>query len=156
MKRLLIIITMMLAVLPVRADHIRVRLFSSNSVSTLNVSFDLGSYNLYADNDTLLEDMVGEGRSVLIRAEKNGLRVSVNEDNYGIFKKVRLEATDTACILCLNPEGCKQRTYEGDLEVTPMARVRDIHRRRGAKRNIRPAERHLPYTGHHQPYLGFA
>ena len=121
MKRLLIIITMMLAVLPVRADHIRVRLFSSNSVSTLNVSFDLGSYNLYADNDTLLEDMVGEGRSVLIRAEKNGLRVSVNEDNYGIFKKVRLEATDTACILCLNPEGCKQRTYEGDLEVTPMA-----------------------------------
>ena len=81
MKRLLIIITMMLAVLPVRADHIRVRLFSSNSVSTLNVSFDLGSYNLYADNDTLLEDMVGEGRPVLKRAEKNGVHVSANEDN---------------------------------------------------------------------------
>jgi stage II sporulation protein D len=28
---------------------------------------------------------------------------------------------DTACILCLNPEGCKQRTYEGNLEVKPAA-----------------------------------
>ena len=131
MKRLLLILTLILAALPVRADHIRVRLFSTNSISTLNVSFDLGSYNLYADNDTLLEDMVGEGRSVLIRAVKNGLHVSVNEDDYGTFKKVRLAATDTACILCLNPAGdrdgsganstAKQRTYEGDIEITPMA-----------------------------------
>ena len=54
MKRLLLILTLILAVLPVRADHIRVRLFSTNSISTLNISFDLGNYNLYADNDTLL------------------------------------------------------------------------------------------------------
>ena len=121
MKRLLLILTLILAVMPVRADHIRVRLFSTNSISTLNISFDLGNYNLYADNDTLLEDMVGEGRSVLIRAQKNGLHVSVNEDDYGTFKKVRLVATDTACIICLNPEGCKQRTYEGNLEITPLA-----------------------------------
>ena len=117
MKRLLIIITLMLVVLPVRADHIRVRLFSTNSISTLNVSFDLGRYNLFGD-DNMIEPLVGEGRSVLIRSEKGGLHVSVNGDDYGLFKKVRLEATDTACILCLNPEGCKQRTYEGDLEVT--------------------------------------
>jgi len=121
MKHLLLILTLILAVLPVRADHIRVRLFSTNSISTLNVSFDLGSYNLYADNDSLLEDMIGEGRSVLIRAQKNGLHVSVNENDYGIFKKVRLEATDTACILCLNPEGCKQRTYEGNIEVSTLS-----------------------------------
>ena len=120
MKRLLLIITLMLVVLPSRADHIRVRLFSTNSISTLNVSFDLGSYNLYGD-DTMIESLVGEGRSVLIRSEKDGLHVSVNGDDYGLFKKVRLEATDTACILCLNPEGCKQRTYEGDLEVTQMS-----------------------------------
>ena len=120
MKRLLLIITLMLVVLPSRADHIRVRLFSTNSISTLNVSFDLGSYNLYGD-DTVIESLVGEGRSVLIRSEKGGLHVSVNGDDYGLFKKVRLEATDTACILCLNPEGCKQRTYEGDLEVTQMS-----------------------------------
>lgn len=120
MKRLLIIIVLLIAVTQVRAEHVRVRLFSANSVNALNVSFDLGSYNLYADNDTLLEEMVGEGRSVHIRSEKGRLHVSVNEDDYGTFKKVRLEAIDTACILCLNPEGCKQRTYEGDLEITPM------------------------------------
>ena len=118
MKRLLLIIALLITVLPVRADHIRVRLFSANTISTLNISFDLGSYNLYGDDGTLIEDMVGEGRSVLIRAEKGGLHVSVNDDDYGLFKKVRLEATDTACILCINPDGCKQRTYEGDLEVT--------------------------------------
>ena len=124
MKRLLLIIVLLLSVLPAQANRVRVRLFSTNSVKTLNVSFDLGSYNLYgftADSEELLEDLVGEGRSVLIRVEKGGLHVSVNDDDYGLFKKVRLEAVDTACILCLNPEGCKQRTYEGDLEVTATA-----------------------------------
>ena len=47
------------------------------------------------------------------------LHVSVNDDDYGLFDTVRLIATDTACILCLNPEKCKQRTYEGSLEITP-------------------------------------
>ena len=131
MKRILLILSLLLSVLPAKADHIRVRLFSANSVATLNVSFDLGSYNLYGDDDALIEDLVGEGRSVLIRAEKGRLHVSVNDDDYGTFGKVRLEATDTACILCLNPAGdrdgsganppAKQRTYEGNLEVTPMA-----------------------------------
>ena len=121
MKRLLTIIMLMIAVLPAHADRVKVRLFSTNSVSILNVSFDLGSYNIYGDDGTLIEDMVGEGRSVLIRPEGNRLHVSVNDDDYGTFSKVRLEAVDTACILCLNPEGCKQRTYEGNLEVTPHA-----------------------------------
>ena len=121
MKRLLTIIVMLLAVMPAYADRVKVRLFSTNSVSTLNVSFDLGNYNLYGDDSTLIEDMVGEGRSVLIRPEGGRLHVSVNDDDYGTFGKVRLEAVDTACILCLNPEGCKQRTYEGNLEVKPAA-----------------------------------
>ena len=96
----------------------RVRLYSGNDISTLNVSFDLGNYNLYG-NDALLEDMLGEGRSGLIRHEGKKLHVSVNNDDYGLFDTVRLIATDTACILCLNPEKCKQRTYEGSLEITP-------------------------------------
>ena len=44
--------------------------------------------------------------------------VSVNQDYYGSFASLHLEATDTACILCINPDGFKPRTYEGDLEVT--------------------------------------
>lgn len=121
MKRLLLIIVLLLSVLPAQANRVRVRLFSTNSVKTLNVSFDLGNYNLYGDDNTLIEDMVGEGRSVLIRIEGGRLHVSVNDEDYGTFSKVRLEAVDTACILCLNPEGCKQRTYEGNLEIKPTA-----------------------------------
>lgn len=117
MKRLLIILTLLLLALSASAERVRVRLFTSNTISTLNVSFDLGYYNLYGDGDQLLEDIVGEGRSVLIRAEDNMLHVSVNDDDYGRFKSIRLEATDTACILCLNPANSKQRTYEGNLEV---------------------------------------
>lgn len=117
MKRLLIAILLLLGAFTASADHVRVRLFSTNTVNTLNVSFDLGNYNLYADGDQLLEDMVGEGRSVLVRVEGAKLHVSVNDDDYGRFDSVRLEATDTACIMCLNPANCKQRTYEGNLVV---------------------------------------
>ncbi len=129
MKRLLLIPLLFLTLLSAHAERVRVRLYSNTGISTLNVSFDLGNYNLYANGDQLLEDMVGEGRSVLIRAEGNKLHVSVNEDDYGTFDRLRLEATDTACILCLNPleerdtkganpSKSKQRTYEGNLEVS--------------------------------------
>ena len=119
MKRpLLILILLLLVGSSVRAERVRVRLFSNAEITTLNVSFDLGAYNLYANGDRLLEDMVSEGRSVLIRAEGGLLHVSVNSYDYGRFQSVRLEATDTACILCLNPEGLKQRTYEGNLDVS--------------------------------------
>lgn len=118
MKRLLSISLLLLLTLIAHADKVKVRLYSNTTVNTLNVSFDLGYYNLYADDNQLIEDMVGEGRSVLIRPEGKKLHVNVNETDYGTFSSIRLEATDTACILCLNPEGSKQRTYEGDLVVS--------------------------------------
>ena len=119
MKRLLLVALLLSACLHASADRVRVRLFTANSVSTLNISFDLGQYNLYGD-DALLEDHIGEGRSVLVRQAGGRLRVSVNEEDYGTVSTLRLEATDTACILCLNPEGCKQRTYEGNLDIKPQ------------------------------------
>ena len=121
MKRLLPILCLLFFAFGAHAEHVRVRLFSNCRISSINISFDLGSYNLYADGDQLLEDMVGEGRSVLLRTDGKMLHVSVNDDYYGSFRSIRLEATDTACILCLNPEGYKQRTYEGNLEVKPLA-----------------------------------
>ena len=121
MKRLLLILLSLLTISTAYAERVRVRLFSNATIRTLNISFDLGAYNIYADGDHLLEDMAGEGRSVLVQAQGNKLQVSVNDDHYGTFNHLRLEATDTACILCLNPEGCKQRTYEGNLEVSPMS-----------------------------------
>ncbi len=117
MKRLLLILLLLLN-FSAHAERVRVRLYSSNTITSLNVSIDLGFYNLYGDGGLLIEDMIGDGRSVIIRAEDKMLHVSVNEDDYGRFKTLRLEATDTACILCLNPTKCKQRTYEGNLEIS--------------------------------------
>lgn len=117
MKRLFILCLLLACTLGANADKVRVRLYSPYNVTTLNVSFDLGNYNLFADSNQLLEDMVGEGRSVLVRAEGRKLHISVNDDDYGLVDSIRLEATDTACILCLNPANNKQRTYEGDLIV---------------------------------------
>lgn len=120
MKHFATILLLLVFAVTAHADKVKVRLYTTNTVSNLNISFDLGEYNLYGDGDHLIEDLVGEGRSVLIRPEGKRLHVSVNETDYGTFASVRLEATDTACILCINPEGCKQRTYEGDLEVTVL------------------------------------
>ena len=79
MKRILSILLLLSLTLAAHADKVKVRLYSNTTIRTLNVSFDLGYYNLYVNGDQLLEDMVGEGRSVLIRPEGNQLHVSVNE-----------------------------------------------------------------------------
>ena len=118
MKRFLVIAIMLTLALFAQADRVKVRLFSNVKLGALSVSFDLGSYNLYADGNQLLEDMAGEGRTVFLKVEGRRLVVSVNQDYYGSFASLHLEATDTACILCINPDGFKPRTYEGDLEVT--------------------------------------
>ncbi len=108
------------------ALRVKVRLFSTQRVETLNVSFDLGAYDLLcrpskgATQDSLLEANVGMELSVILQADARGVRVSVNDYEYGIFPEVVLHAEDTACILCLNPKNFKQRTYEGDLRVTAI------------------------------------
>ncbi len=101
------------------ADRVKVRLFSNTRIEGLNVSFDLGTYHLFA-GDSLLEANLGEGLSVILQATSTGVKVDVNDYEYGVFPEVCLRATDTACILCLNPRNVKQRTYEGDLIITTI------------------------------------
>ncbi len=100
------------------ATRVKVRLFSNNNIEALYVSFDLGVYALFANDSLLLEPELGEGLSVELLPTALGVCVSVNNYNYGTFRQVTLQATDTACILCLNPRGVKQRTYEGNLIVS--------------------------------------
>ena len=118
MKRISPILLLLFIAAYAYGDNVKVRLYSSNTIKSVNISVDLGHYNLYADNDQLIEDMIGEGRSVILRPEGKMIHVNVNETDYGTFSSLRLESTDTACILCLNPANCKQRTYEGNLEVS--------------------------------------
>ena len=122
MKRLLLIPLLLLTALTAHADKVHVRLYSTTAISTLNISFDLGHYNLYGVDETsdttLLEGLISEGRSVLVRPDGKQLHISVNDDDYGNYCSLVLRAADSASILCLNPVGQKQRTYEGDLIAT--------------------------------------
>lgn len=118
MKRLLLILLTLTACFCAHADRIKVRLYSTNTLDWVNVSFDLGTYNLYASDTLLLENDLGEGRSVEFRVEGKQIHVSIDGYDYGSHSRLTLEASDTACILCINPRNVKQRTYEGDLIVS--------------------------------------
>ena len=118
MKRVAIILLLQLSAFTASADKIKVRLFSNSNIEAINVSFDLGLYDLYANDTLLLEPSLGEGMSVELLPTATGVKISVNGYEYGIYKQACIMATDTACIMCLNPTGVKQRTYEGDLLVS--------------------------------------
>lgn len=119
MKRLLLILTLVTLTLTAMAERVKVRIFSNSRIEAINISFDLGAYDLFADGN-LLEAGLGEGMSVIVNSTAQGVHVAVNSYEYGTFKNVELKATDTACILCLNPRNVTQRTYEGDLMITTI------------------------------------
>lgn len=118
MKRLAFLFLFLAIVLSASAERVKVRLFSNNNIEALYVSFDLGLYDLYSGDSLLLEASLGEGMTVELIPSTAGVKVSVNSYEYGTYKQVILRATDTACIMCLNPKGVKQRTYEGNLVVS--------------------------------------
>lgn len=119
MRRLaLLLLFCLAAATAAQADHIRVRIFSGANIEQVTVSFDLGVYELYA-GDSLLDASLGEGASVELLRQGSTIRVSTAQQQYGSYKSVTLRATDTACILCINPRGAAPRSYEGNLEVQP-------------------------------------
>lgn len=118
MKKLLLIICLLLSATTVRADRVKVRLFSNNSIDFITISFDLGSYNIFGNDTALIESEVGGDKSIELTPLGRKVHVAVNGYDYGDYQSVSFIATDTACILCLNPRKIKHRTYEGNLEVS--------------------------------------
>lgn len=118
MRRFLFILLLALvATAAAQPNHVRVRIFSAATIEQMTVSFDLGAYRLYAD-DTLLDSTLTEGTAIDIKRQGKTVSVIVGNVDYGTHQLVRLEATDTACILCLNPRGTAPRSYEGNLEIS--------------------------------------
>ena len=117
MKKPLLILCLLLLVSNARADRVKVRLFSNNSIDQIAISFDLGTYNIYADDTILIEPEVGVGKSIELTPSGQKVHVTIDGYNYGNHNAIRFTANDTACILCLNPRNIKHRTYEGDLIV---------------------------------------
>ena len=118
MRRFLLPILLCLsAAAAAQPNHVRVRIFSTATIEHATVSFDLGAYRLYADNK-LLDSTLTEGASIEISRQGKSIAVKSGNYNYGSHQQVRLEATDTACILCINPRGTAPRSYEGNLEIS--------------------------------------
>ncbi len=117
MKKTLLIICSLLLASAAHADRVKVRLFSNNSIDQIAISFDLGTYNIYADDTILIEPEVGVGKSIELTPTGQKVHVTIDGYNYGNHNTIRFTANDTACILCLNPRNIKHRTYEGDLLV---------------------------------------
>lgn len=117
MKKILLIICLLLLGSVVRADRVKVRLFSNNSIDQIAISFDLGTYNIYADDTILIEPEIGVGKSIELTPAGQKVHITIDGYNYGNHNTIHFTANDTACILCLNPRNIKHRTYEGDLHV---------------------------------------
>lgn len=117
MKKILLIICLLLLGSVVRADRVKVRLFSNNSIDQIAISFDLGTYNIYADDTILIEPEIGVGKSIELTPTGQKVHITIDGYNYGNHNTIHFTANDTACILCLNPRNIKHRTYEGDLHV---------------------------------------
>lgn len=120
MKKTIYILILLILPLVTKAEKVKVRIFSQARIECVYVSFDLGTYNLYSNDTNILEKNLGEGMSVEVKSTPTGVHVAINGYEYGIFRNVRFEATDTACIMCINPKGTTQRTYEGDLTITAI------------------------------------
>ena len=99
------------------ASKVKVRIFSTNTISAVTISFDLGNYNVYANDSILVEPTLGDGVTLTVKCIGSKVGLSSAGYEYGVFESVRFQATDTACILCINPVKVKQRTYEGDLFI---------------------------------------
>ena len=117
MKKTLLILCILILGSAAHADRVKVRLFSNNSIDQIAISFDLGTYNIYADDTILIEPEVGVGKSIELTPSGQKVHVTIDGYNYGNHNTIRFTANDTACILCLNPRNIKHRTYEGDLIV---------------------------------------
>ncbi|MBR1792614.1 MAG: SpoIID/LytB domain-containing protein [Bacteroidales bacterium] len=117
MKRILSLFFILGIFVALKAEHIAVRIYTTANITLLNTSFDLGSYNLYANDTLLIDSLIGTGHSVEFKAIEGQVNLSVDGHNYGRYNKARLQAIDSACILCLNPANGKQRTYEGSMDI---------------------------------------
>ena len=117
MKHTLAILCFLLLALSASAERVKVRLFSNNSIDLINISFDLGTYDIQG-SDTIVEAAVGNDKSVELTPAGRKVHLAINGYDYGNHTSVNFLATDTACILCLNPRNVKQRTYEGNLIVS--------------------------------------
>lgn len=102
----------------VKAETIRVTVFSQDKIKTLVFSTEEGKYSLVADNRLLMRLK----KNAIIYFTIVGKRISVwdQDEHLGIFDELYLTAASRKSIFKIEPAvpSLKARTYDGDLKVT--------------------------------------
>lgn len=118
--RLLLVVALTLAVLAVKAETVRVSVYSQDKIKTLVFSTEEGKYSLVADNRLLMRLK----KNAIIYFTIVGRRVSVwdQDEHLGIFDELYLTASTKKSIFKIEPAvpAMKPRTYDGDLKVTAL------------------------------------
>ena len=78
MKNITAILCLLLLTLSASADRVKVRLFTNNSIDLINISFDLGTYNLYGGDTTLIAAEVGNDKSVELTPKGKLVHVAID------------------------------------------------------------------------------
>lgn len=104
----------------VKAETIRVTVFSQDKIKTLVFSTEEGKYSLVADNRLLMRLK----KNAIIYFTIVGKRISVwdQDEHLGIFDELYLTAASRKSIFKIEPAvpSLKARTYDGDLKVTAL------------------------------------
>ena len=77
MKKTLLILCILILGSAAHADRVKVRLFSNNSIDQIAISFDLGTYNIYADDTILIEPEGGVGKSIELTPSGHKVHVTI-------------------------------------------------------------------------------
>ena len=96
MKRLLAIVCLLFLAFSASADRVKVRLFSNNSIDLINISFDLGNYDIYGADSLLIEAAVGNDKSVELIPDGRKVHVVINGEEKRVPVQNGLVVLNTA------------------------------------------------------------
>jgi len=117
LKKYLLSFVLLLSIFSVRAEKVKVRIYSASKIAQAVLSFDVGRYVIRDASGKIISDTLDLNRSVEVKVSGGKVWVSANAYELGAYDKISLTSVDSTCLFCINPTGKKQRTYEGDIYI---------------------------------------
>ena len=105
----------------VRAEKVKVRVFSTTNITQAKITFETMPYNLIGDGYDVLATDLTKGDFVDITPFANEVEVSVNGLKKGSFESVAFITEVQDAYLYITPKGAKQRSYKDDMHVSTQS-----------------------------------
>lgn len=111
MKKISAIVCLILLSVCLKAENIRVRIYSENTIKEVNLGVSFGGYTL--DNQKIkrqdkIKAVLQDGKIVL----------SLNDKEVSKSDTIKLVSQDLKCFFQVEPQGLKPRRYDNDLEIS--------------------------------------